>query len=186
MIKKVLMSLVAIFLNSNLYSQTQLESPCGLSHKIIYAIAENERHKKRDVGYPYLISFNNQDDFKMVKSDMEELGMIFLDNRTIDCKSKDICAAVTKYLIVNNNIKNLDLGAFQHCYRFYKYKFENYFDLEKSYLKTCNIVTGYVKKYGFNWESIGRYYNKEEPLNKIYREKLQENMIKTYPELALN
>lgn len=55
MLKKVLVSLVVIFLSNNLYSQTQNVSSCNLSHKIIYGIAKNERHAKRNIGYPYLI-----------------------------------------------------------------------------------------------------------------------------------
>ena len=186
MIKKVLMSLVVIFLSNNLYSQTYNNDSCNLSHKILYGVAKNERHAKRDVGYPYLISFNDSEDMKKVKQDLEQLKMIFLDDRTIDCKSKEICAAVTKYLIENNNIVNLDLGGFQHCYRFYKYSYENYFDLEKSYFKTCQIISNNISKYGFTWEAIARYYNKDEAKNKFYRENLQNNLMETYPELAMN
>lgn len=186
MVKKVLMSLVVLFLSNNIFAQTTNNQECTLSHKIIYGIAKNERHAKRDVGYPYIISFNNNEDLEMVKDDLKQLNLIILDNRSVDCKSKEICAAVTKYLVENYKIVNLDLGAFQHCYIYYKYPYENYFDLKKSYQKTCEIVEDDIKKYGFTWETIARFHNSKEGLNKIYRDKLQENILKTYPEVASN
>ena len=180
MVKKVLMSLAALCLTSNLFSEE-----CNLSHKILYGIALTEKHSKRDTGYPFLISFNNYSDFLRVKTDLKDLGMIILDNRTIDCKDKSTCSAVTEYL-VKNNIVNIDLGAFQHCYKWNTYAFDDYFDLEKSYMKTCQIVSEEVKNHGFTWKAISRYHNVYDKYNVPYSQKLQKNILKAYPELAIN
>ena len=177
MLKKALLSLVVLTLSSSLYAE------CKISHKIMYGIAKVEHHAKRDVGYPYIISFNNPSELKDIKKLMTSIGLLVLDNRTIDCKNQQVCIDTTQ-LLINSNITNLDLGAFQINYESNKAPLYTYFDLAESYSFACHLVSEHVAKYGFSWESIANYHSKTKSLNTKYKFNLQQEMLKTYPELA--
>ena len=132
-----------------------LASECEIPYEVMYAIAKTERHLKREVGYPYLISINRKKDIKKAK---RVYGMLFIDNRTIDCLLKEGCIKVARDLI-KMGIKNIDLGAFQINYKFYRYPLEDYFDLKKSYKRACSILTRLKNRYGWSWETIGKYHS---------------------------
>lgn len=143
------------------------EKKCSISYEVMYQIAVNEYHPKRAVGYPYLISFNSKED--VVNPD----GFEMLDNRTIDCKSPEMCMAITKVLI-KNKITNVDLGAFQINYKHHKSEdLREFFDLNKSYAKACSFVEALVAENGWSWRTLGMYHSKTEKYNKRYVEKIQ-------------
>ena len=66
-----------------LFLTISLNADCLVDYSIMYVLAGNERHKTRNIGYPYLISFNNAGDAKKVRG---ELKLNWLDKRTVDCK----------------------------------------------------------------------------------------------------
>lgn len=179
MLKKALLSLVALILSNSLYAE------CGISHKIMYGIAKVEHHAKRDVGYPYIISFNNPSELKDIKKLLSGVGLLILDDRSIDCKNQALCINTTQ-LLINSKITNLDLGAFQVNYESNVAPLNIYFDLSESYSYACNLVTQHIKKNGFTWESIANYHSKTKSLNTKYKNNLLKEILKTYPELAYN
>lgn len=142
---------------------------CNIDSSILKTIAQVERHQDKNVGYQYLISFNNGKDAKLAKKQIGKT--IFLDSRTIDCKNKQLCTKITNYLI-NEKITNLDLGAFQINYKFHKMKIENYFSFQKSYLKACSYLTKLVKEYGYTWRTIAMYHSATPKYNYNYLKKI--------------
>ena len=90
-----------------LHGDPLLESTCKIPYDRIYLIAMNERHAKRPIGYPYLISINNKREARVLKNALPKL---FIDNRTIDCKNKELCTKITEELI-KKGYTNIDLGA---------------------------------------------------------------------------
>jgi hypothetical protein len=95
-----------------------------------------------------------------------------LNSRAIDCKNQNICVKITNVLL-EHNINNLDLGAFQINYKYHKLPIKDYFNLKTSYAKAEQIVTGHIKRYGYNLRAIANYHSKTPVLNKAYREKLR-------------
>jgi len=163
--------LVVVLINfSLLYAKT-----CNFEYEVIYQIAANERHPQRDVGYPYLISFNNQSDMEKIVKKFEN-KYIKLDNRTIDCKSLDVCINIFRFLWING-ISNIDLGAFSINPRFYKAKEpKEYFDLKDSSDKVCEILEKLKEKYGWSWETMGKYHSWTKELNTAYTDKIQQRI----------
>ncbi len=149
-----------MFFNATLFAKE-----CSVDDRIMFAIATVERHNKTPVGYPYLISLNLSIDQKTAAKMTETQGY-FLDRRTMDCRSQNECVSILTAL-EKKSIINLDLGAFQTNYMFWKLKKKNYFDLEKSYDKACDIVMSHNKK-GWTWENIAKYHSKTKKLNKKY------------------
>jgi hypothetical protein len=155
----------------------------------MYAVATVEKHPIRDVGYPYLISFNNSEDFQEATNGfLQAYNFKALDNRTIDCINEENCINIAKK-IISYDMTNLDLGAYQICYYWHKLPIENFFDLQQNYLDACSIIENVAKTYGPSWESIARYHvfpNNEErkKRNALYAQKLEKIIIKNYPELA--
>lgn len=154
---------------------------CSIDDKVMFAIAENERSKYKPIGYPYLISLNNSSDKDKLG---ESLKKYMLDGRTIDCKYSELCIKILD-LLIKNKITNLDLGAYQINYIFYKIPLNEYFDISKSYLKACKIVKKHTKK-DMSWKNIAKYHSGTPEFNKIYREKLMKNVKKYQLELANN
>ena len=141
---------------------------CSIDKRIMYSIAQVEKHPKRVVGYQYLISFNNKDDIYMVKNIYPHL---FIDNRTLDCENSYQCADIL-YNLSTYGIRNLDCGTFQINTKYHEMnKFEDYFDLKISYKKACTIVEGHIKK-GLTWENIAKYHSKTKKYNEAYKKKL--------------
>jgi len=141
---------------------------CKVDDRIMFSIASVEKHKDRDVGYPYLISFNNNRDAIRVKKVYTEY---FLDNRTIDCLNTNICTQMLDSLL-KVGIKNLDLGVYQLNYIYWKMdKKENYFDLMKSYDKACSIVESHNKD-EWTWTNIAKYHSGTPKYNNRYKKLL--------------
>ena len=141
---------------------------CPIPYEIMYSIAHTERHIKRKVGYPYLISFNKKINIDILK----DFEFIKLDNRTIDCLEQDNCIKITKHLL-QNNIKNLDLGGFQINIIYHnKYPISDYFNVSSSYQIACNILVDLVRKYGWSWKTIGKYHSFTEDKSQNYYQKV--------------
>ena len=178
MLKKVLKNvLLVILLGTRLFADE-----CKVSHKIMYGIASMERHPKRDIGYPYLISFNKKANMSSVKDELADMNLIILDNRTVDCKNEISCLSAVKLLLIKN-IKNFDLGAYQIANLFHNYPLENYFDLLQSYADACQIIEKNINRYGNSWKSIAKYHSYRSTDNHKYRMKLQKILQNIYPEL---
>jgi len=155
----------------SIFLATFSNAECLIDYSVLYAVASCERHIKRDVGYPYLISFNNKSDVNKAK---KNLTLNWMDNRTVDCKSRDNCKKKLKTLN-DLNINNLDLGGYQICQRSFNYKdYDEYFTLKKSYQNACGIIYSHYKETKkWSWQTIARYHSKTPKLNRSYSECLK-------------
>jgi hypothetical protein len=160
--KLILIALLPLYLYSN---------ECEISYKMMWSIAHNEKHKKRAVGYPYLISFNNKKQRFMLKP--QHLRMM-LDNRTLDCKNQKLCTQIASYLI-KKGVRNMDMGPFQVCYYYHgkKMPLKSFFSLNDSYRFANNWAKVLVKKHGCTWQALARYHSGTKTLNTKYARRLQ-------------
>lgn len=143
---------------------------CKVSPVILEAIAKVERHAKRPPGYPFLISFNNEQEAKVVQ---DIIGKeVFLDWRTIDCKNSEICIKISEYVIHTLSIQNMDLGAYQINFKHHKMPLKNYFSFEDSYFKACHFLETLINQHGYTWETIARYHSATPKYNYAYLEKI--------------
>jgi hypothetical protein len=148
-------------------------SNCIVDDDIMLSILIKEREHKRSIGYEFLISFNNEDDAKLIRKDTS-LKKMFLNNRTMDCKNRSNCAEVLKK-ILQKNIRNLDVGAYQANTVYHLNSFNNYediFNLDKSYNFACNYVMSKINKLGYSWESIAAYHSETPEFNTKYKNEL--------------
>lgn len=151
---------------------------CLVTKTILYSILMNERSYKREIGYEYLISFNEAKDSKKVRSQAFAKSL-FVDSRTLDCRNQKLCASIVKKL-VESKIVNLDLGAYQINYRIHKLPIKDYFDFKKSYDFACSYVSSNIKELGYSWYAISAYHSRTPKYNKKYTKELLKNynMIK--------
>lgn len=157
------MLLILFFCFSQKISANEIK--CSLSYDLMEIIATVERHHKRPVGYPFLISFNESVDYKKI---LTLHDFIYIDNRTLDCKNRNNCVKILNYL-VSKKIEDLDLGAFQLNYVYHKFNKNEYFTLENSYQRACNFLEGLVKKHGYSWQTIARYHSSTPSHNLKYQ-----------------
>jgi hypothetical protein len=167
--------ILALLANSIFGSQE-----CTVPYSIMFAISENEHHPKRKIGYPYLISFNN-------KSDVAHYREVFPDYfikekkessyRTIDCRSQEECVQILETILASGTT-NVDLGGFQLNYKWHKIPLADYFSLKRSYTKACDYVMHLSGKYGWSWETVGRYHSLTEKLYLAYASKAQKNYLR--------
>lgn len=141
---------------------------CEIGYKVLYTIAQAERHPKKEVGYPYLISFNKTQQIAILKKLKPELKYKVLDKRSVDCLNTHNCVLIFKEL-QKHSINNVDLGAFQINPIYHKYPAEQYFTLKSSLLIACQIVTDLKNKYGWSWESLARYHSYKKNNNYKYQ-----------------
>ena len=115
--KKILSTMM--ILNLTIFATSTLGSniKCSLSYDLMEVIAKVEGSPKRDVGYPFIISFNNPVKYKKV---LKGMNFKSINNRTLDCKSKNNCVSILSEL-EKKGIKNLDLGAFQMNYIYHNW-----------------------------------------------------------------
>lgn len=139
---------------------------CTATYEMLYAIASNERHKSRDVGYPYLISFNKKTDVRKLKVEDKRF---MIDNRTLDCRNKANCTQIIGYL-TKMGVKNMDLGPFQICYMYHKNNLypHQFFSLKDSFEFAKNLSNSNFKKHGCTWEALARYHSATPYHNKKY------------------
>jgi len=137
---------------------------CPVSHEILYLIASAERSEKREIGYPYLISFNNEKEKKQAK---KIANFTWIDNRTVDCLNTENCTQALSFLL-KNKIKNLDLGPYQLNYKYQKLELNDYFNIKQSYIYACNLIYNNIKKYGYSWDTIAKYHSHTKKYKEIY------------------
>lgn len=130
---------------------------CNIDYKVLYSIAATERHRARDVGYPFLISFNKRKD--LAKLNQEDRRFL-LDNRTLDCKNRAYCSYMVGYL-TKRGVRNMDLGPFQICYMYHKNNLaiHSFFTIKDSMSYAKNMVQNNVRRHGCNWYAIARYHS---------------------------
>lgn len=147
-------------------------SECGVDYSLVYAVAMNERHPDRDVGYPFLISFNKSNAYAKKK-----YKALFLDKRTIDCKDKKTCVSIVSDLS-KKGVTNLDLGAFQINEHYHPSSdLGTFFTLGVSMNIACRIISTHIKKHGYNWSAIARYHSATPKHNNIYASNLKKNYL---------
>ena len=96
---------------------------------------------------------------------------LFIDSRTLDCNDSYTCADVL-YTMKMYNINNLDCGTYQINTKYWEMaNYEDYFDLQKSYKKACEIIE-YHTKDELSWVNIAKYHSKTKKHNKKYKERL--------------
>lgn len=162
---KLILIIFILLVKINLFAEQYSQIKCGIDYSVMELIAKAERSAKRDIGYPYLISFN-----KGIKYEpyLENYKYIRLDSRSIDCLSIDNCESILNNLL-RKGVSNLDLGAFQLNYIHHKLPLRKYFHLESSYQKACSFIEDLVSRYGYSWETIARYHSSTEEFNWNYR-----------------
>lgn len=143
---------------------------CKIHSDVLTAIAAIEGHPKREVGYPYIISFNKNSDMQKLKKDERWFA---LDKRTIDCTSLENCISVYDEL-KQLKVTNIDLGPFQINPMFFKYDSSVYFTLEESKQKACEILTEIKNTKGWSWESLARYHSSTKKHNQAYQNRLKQ------------
>ena len=143
---------------------------CPVEYSLMYAIAMNERHPKKEIGYPFIISFNGKLPATLEKV-LIEYGLIKLDDRSFDCKNLRKCIVATTYLI-DKGFKNLDLGAYQINYKYHKFELLSYFSLKESYKKACSILVDNIAKYGYSLKAIAGYHSFTKKHNLKYAKKI--------------
>jgi len=141
---------------------------CSIDQRIMYSIAQAEKHPNRVVGYQYLISFNNKDEAIFAAYIFPYL---FIDTRTIDCEDSYTCADIL-YALNNYGINNLDCGTYQINTKYWQMNdYEDYFDLKKSYKKACQIIE-YHTKDELSWTNIAKYHSGTPKYNEKYKQRL--------------
>ncbi len=145
---------------------------CSIDYGIMRLIAKIERSPKREIGYPYIIAINR----KNISLILEKLGInkryyLELDSRSIDCLSMNHCSNIL-FKLKSNGYNNFDLGAFQLNSKWQHLEDEDYFNLDKSYMKACIYVESLIDKYGYSWETISKYHS----FTKKYRDNYLKNM----------
>lgn len=176
-LKNITASILALALTQSTLNATQNkpeQNQCKVSKELMASILLNEGHKKRKLGYMYIISFNNKGDAKRVRGVLEKY---FIDSRTIDCRNKQTCQLLTEQL-QKMGINNLDLGGFQINSNSHPHSIDTYFDFSKSYQVACGYVQKMIKKHGVNWYAIASYHSQTEEHNEPYKEKLISNLKK--------
>jgi len=169
MLKKTALILFVLISNINLFAKE-----CSLSYSTMYLIAMNERATEKEIGYPYLISFNKKKDAQEAKKIYKEL---FFNSRTLDCKNADSCTKILSSLL-DNGSDNLDLGAFQINYHFHKIPISHYFKIDKSYSKSCEIAEKFIDKNNVTFEDLARYHSSTKKYNARYARALEINYNK--------
>lgn len=165
-------SLVFLVFVSFVYGYDQ----CRLSHASMVLLAKVEKHPRRKLGYPYLISFNNKKDAKKVWNKYKDF---FIKKhgvgRTIDCLSEDMCLLLLNEFL-SIGIKNLDLGSFQINYKYHRISQPHYFRVAESYEYACAYAQIFVDKYGSTFKSLAMYHSKTPK----YRNKYARRMYDEY------
>jgi len=168
----IFISVIHLKANNLCYEKT---FKCITDPVIMYSIAEIEHHVSRNIGYPYLISFNNKTIAQKAIHD-KYLSNLFIDNRTLDCMNKQKCKKTLQY-IRNKYTNNLDCGGFQINDKSWGFNSDIYFSIQKSYQCACKMVQKHNKN-EWSFENIAKYHSKTKSVNKKYREKLKQTIKK--------
>lgn len=152
---------------------------CNIPYAIMLSIAHIEREKNHDVGYPYMISFNNYKDYlRAKKAGLFSKVKDMKNKRNVDCLNKKECTRLVNDLLALK-IDNIDIGAFQLNVRYHKIQTEDYFSLEREYLYACDYINTLVKGSGkWDWETVARYHSSLKSKNVIYQKLLKHAYLK--------
>ena len=153
---------------------------CKLSHESMVLIAKVEKHPARKLGYPYLISFNKEKD--AIKA-QKKYKKFFIPNkgvdRTIDCKSEEMCRIILADLI-KDKITNLDLGGFQINFIHHKLNDYEYFRVAESYEYACSYAQSFVSKYGSTFKALAMYHSKTPKHRNKYAKRMYDEYKKSH------
>lgn len=136
---------------------------------------------ENETSYPYLIRTNSK--FEKFKNIIERFTYKDTDDKNvINCINKENCIAITNTLI-ENDIKNIDLGLHQINYYYYPKATYRYFDKLESFKSACEVIEDKIKyRKTWSWKTLADYYSRTAELNEEYQQKL----IKKYIELTNN
>lgn len=155
------------------YIKNQLEyrQTIRMQDTVLDAIKNNECIiDKKGVCIPFSIRLKDQNDIENAN-----YAGFKIDGNIIYCSSISDCTAQARSLI-NSGIVNLDLGLYQINYKYYPNSMlQEYFDSNFAREHVNFILSNLVKRYGYSWETLGRYrYSPEQnPYeNEIYYKKL--------------
>jgi len=166
-IKKSLVFLFALLFlyGGSLFAETQFDKI------VLDAILSNECLKIGGKYYPYFIRINGHDNFARAKKFLS-LQNITWKRKVLICKEKEQCVYIAKGLI-KYGIKNIDIGPYQINYIYHPLKrISRYFSFKES-KKICNrIIQKLGKKYGYGWETLGKYHSFKKEKNRNYYMKL--------------
>lgn len=171
MIKKIA---TLVILASAAFSQNYDVAECPVDYGAMYALADTERHNKRPIGYPFLISFNVKRDAVQMR---DALKGEWLDWRTLDCKNSEQCVSDLE-IVLAKGIENVDLGGYQFNYVWFKFPLATYFSVQDSFERACKRVTEIYLKYGWSWDAIANYHNMKDEFRIPYAKRLAANYQK--------
>jgi len=167
------MKFILLFISFTYIVMANNIKPNNIPNDLVYGILMNECYIDKGFCNPYIISFNNKKDIKKAK----KLGLKFKNKRSIYCETEKKCEKTLIFLL-KHKISNLDLGVFQINYKYHKMAKNEYFNFKKSKLKVKKILANLINKYGYSWETIGRYHSSTKKLNKKYCLSLYKNIKK--------
>lgn len=142
---------------------------------VVDAIKNNECLKEKGVCNPYVIRINKQEDI-----DKALLNGVSINKNLIKCQTKENCISSAERLS-QIGIKNMDLGPYQINYFYHPTSFETYFEENSVREKVHFILSDLIKRYGYSWETLGRYHKSVEfdsIANRNYYLKLNEYISK--------
>ncbi|MDD3466246.1 MAG: hypothetical protein PHE67_03775 [Campylobacterales bacterium] len=183
--KIVIISLLSLSLNANSISLPIPKSSCLIPDEIMTALAMTEGTQQKKVGYEYLIRINGKDNSLKAKKKLNAL----IENKKItqlsqdkygdvyDCKNERQCIETTNQLI-DAEITNLDLGAYQTNYKYHTSDIEHYFNFNTSYMLACRYQHQLVNQYGWSWQTVAKYHSKTKEHNERYQKILIANYKK--------
>lgn len=168
--KNKIFFIVTLFL-TNLYGYK-------LSPYIYDGLLHNECLKKKGKCYPYFIRVNSKQN--IIKTIIA--NRYSMKASIIDCRSEKLCINLAKELI-DKKITNFDMGPFQVNYYHHSYlNINKMFNIISAKEGVTIILKNLINKYGYSWETLGKYNSFEKEKNRIYYIKLytylrQNNML---------
>jgi len=138
---------------------------------VLNAILSNECLKINGKYYPYFIAVNGKNNLKRAKKYLSLQNIKWKGNVMI-CFSKAQCIYLTKGLI-RYGIQNIDIGPYQINYYYHPVSsLAKYFSFKQASTIADNIIQKLGKKYGYKWETLGKYHSFKKDENKKYYMKL--------------
>jgi hypothetical protein len=124
---------------------------------VIDGIKNNECFKYEGKCDPYVIRLNNPLEIQLAID-----NNITLEKNLLKCINQENCVLKAKELI-SLGINNFDNGAYQINYKYNPIlNIEEYFNESQARLIVNNILINLIKKWGYSWETIGRYHHSPE------------------------
>lgn len=132
---------------------------CNIDYSIMRTIAKQEGSQYRNVGYPYIISFNKIEQIEEVRDLF--INSEQLDKRHFDCKNEGECVRILAEFD-KKGIHNIDVGAFSLNFIYSKdhISYSDFFTLDQSYKRACSMLNNLIKQYGYSWDTIAKYHSK--------------------------